>query len=129
MPSAARDSADCRGEVSHQEPRKDRHVLARAADHRAIEWDRVIACWEHRLSHRRPLARCARLRAVKKLVLEDQHGIVVAHGGFEDSLRVIGVRDRDHLDAGDAGEIALHALGVLRAAPVAPMGRASPSVL
>ncbi len=56
------------------------------------------------------------LGTVEKLVLEDQDGVVIAHGRLEDALGVICVRDGHNLDSGHAREVALHALGVLRAA-------------
>ena len=49
-------------------------------------------------------------------MLKDEHGVVVADGGLEDALRVVGVRRGHDLEAGNVDEIALGALAVLGAA-------------
>ena len=49
-------------------------------------------------------------------MLKNQHRIVVAHGRFQNSFRVISVRDRHHFQARYTGKVSLHVLRMLRSA-------------
>ena len=64
----------------------------------------------------------ATLAAVEELVLEEEHGIVVANGALEQALGVVGVGDADDLEPRDVHEVALGLCPCCAPRFVAPTG-------
>ena len=100
------------GLIPHQQIGHDGDIPALSADGGLAEGDGVGL-----LGHLALCGHVARLPlvAVKQLVLKHQDRVVVADGLDHHALCVIGRGGADHLQPGDMGEIALQALGVLRA--------------
>ncbi len=69
------------------------------------------------------------LRAVEKLALQHEHGVVVAHGGLEQSLGIARGRGHDNLQTRYVGVPALGGVGMRRAQADAPVrsGRGTPA--
>ncbi len=88
---------------NHQGERQDGRVLAGAEDFRGAERVDDLAV--------RHLA----LGGVKRLVLEEDHRIGIAHGGGEQADHVARRRGRDDLQARDHHRPVFHALRMLRA--------------
>src|SRR5580704_14893723 len=63
--------------------------------------------------------------AVEEFVFEEQHGIIIAHRGFQQSLGVVRGRGIDDLQTGGMHEIHLRIRGVERAPVDAAAGRAA----
>src|SRR5262249_26968031 len=100
--------------MNHQQPRENGHTLAFAPYGSLADRNDVVFSWHvaRRIDGSRFRARA--LRAIEELVFENEHGIAVAQRGLEQSLGVVRIGWSDDLEPGDAGEIALHVLRVLR---------------
>ena len=82
------------GEMRHQQPAEDGDVRPLSRHRRLVERNDVIPVGNVARRVDRAGLGARALRAVEQLVLEDHHRIVVADGGLEQPLGVVGVRRR-----------------------------------
>ena len=91
--------------MRHQAPGHAGQLAALPADHRGTDWRQVLAVGDLAFD-----------QAVGLLVLEEHHGVGIAHRRFQQPLGVLGGARDDHLETGHVGVEGLHRLRVVEPA-------------
>src|SRR5271165_2376354 len=101
-------------EVGHQQPTENGCIRAFAPYHGSIKRHHELLLGD--VARRiYPSRFCTRpFRAVKQFMLKNHNRIVIAYGGFQNSLGIVSVRYRDGFQPGNTNKIPFHVLGMLR---------------
>src|SRR5271166_2420818 len=104
-------------EVGHQQPTENGCIRAFAPYHGSIKRHHELLLGD--VARRiYPSRFCTRpFRAVKQFMLKNHNRIVIAYGGFQNSLGIVSVRYRDGFQSENTNKIPFHVLGMLRTFP------------